>query len=81
MSFCSMDHFVRASRKNLEGLPQDIKETIKRHDEAGTIDSPEFQVAHGNYLKKHVCRLDELPEKLKTAFGWMIRDPTVNKAM
>ncbi|MDF2679321.1 MAG: pip [Brevibacillus sp.] len=48
------DHF-------LAQLPEDVQQTIARHEEQGTTDSKEYQDAMKEYYSRHVCRIDPLP--------------------
>ncbi|MFB5196077.1 proline-specific peptidase family protein [Neobacillus sp. KR4-4] len=52
-------------RRNLEKLPQEIQETIKRCEENGTTDSEDFKKATDKFNKTFVCRLDPYPDWLK----------------
>ena len=44
-------------------LPQDVQETLDKHENAGTTDSDEYTEASKVFLsRRHVSRLDPLPE-------------------
>lgn len=45
----------------LSQLPEEVQQTIAKHEEQGTTDSPEYQEAMKEYYRRHVCRLDPLP--------------------
>ncbi|QRG68093.1 proline iminopeptidase-family hydrolase [Brevibacillus choshinensis] len=45
----------------LAQLPEEVQQTIARHEEQGTTDSPEYQEAMKEYYRRHVCRIDPLP--------------------
>lgn len=45
-------------------LPQDVQETLDRHEKAGTTDSDEYEEASEVFVRRHVSRLDPLPEAL-----------------
>lgn len=45
-------------------LPIEVQETLDRHQRAGTIDSEEYQRAVDEFYRRHVRRLDPLPEAL-----------------
>jgi L-proline amide hydrolase len=62
-------------------LPPDIEETLRRHEEAGTTDDPEYAAACDVFYRRHVCRLDPWPEEVVEAFAWIERDPTVYHTM
>ena len=43
-------------------LPEDVQQTIARHEQQGTTDSKEYQDAMKQYYARHVCRMEPLPE-------------------
>ncbi|EIN09220.1 hypothetical protein PUNSTDRAFT_44620 [Punctularia strigosozonata HHB-11173 SS5] len=63
------------------GLPQELQDTLRKHEEDGTISPTEYQAAVGAYFQLHVCRLNPMPEELINAFAEMGKDPTVCVAM
>ncbi|HSC48950.1 MAG TPA: proline iminopeptidase-family hydrolase [Gaiellaceae bacterium] len=46
-------------------LPPDVEATLRRHEEAGTTDDPEYQEAELAFYKRHLCRVDPWP-------GWLV---------
>jgi len=65
----------------VEQLPQNLSEVIKRHEEDGTTNSPDYQQALEVFYEKHVCRLDPWPEELIASYTAMGEDPTVYLTM
>ena len=63
----SAKRWVEDAEKLIAELPQGTQETIRKNEEAGTTDSKEYKQAVFEYIKRHVCRLDPWPEKLKEA--------------
>lgn len=63
----SAKRWVEDAEKLIAELPKETKEIIKKHEEAGTTNSKEYQITVFEYIKRHVCRLDPWPEKLKEA--------------
>ncbi|RFU82111.1 proline-specific peptidase [Trichoderma arundinaceum] len=53
-----------ATRRLIDDLPQDIQDTIRKHEANKTYDDPEFQAASMVFYKRHVCRLAEWPQDL-----------------
>ena len=45
-------------------LPQDVQAILDKHEKAGTTDSDEYAEASEVFLRRHVTRLDPLPEAL-----------------
>jgi L-proline amide hydrolase len=71
-----------AEANRLRGeLPGDTDAVLRRHEEAGTTDSPEYEAATMEFYKRHLCRLDEWPEGLTRSFAQMAEDPTVYHTM
>ena len=50
-------------------LPPEVEGTLRRHEEAGTTDSAEYQEATMVFYKRHVCRLDTWPAYVEHALG------------
>src|SRR5439155_25418999 len=42
-------------------LPPEVEETLRRHEEAGTTDDPEYEAASMEFYKRHVCRAEPWP--------------------
>ena len=51
--------------KNLQKLPKEIQETIKKCEESGATNTKEYEEATVEFYKQFVCRLDPYPEFLK----------------
>ena len=62
-------------------LPPEVEATLRRHEEAGTTDDPEYVEACHVFYERHVCRLDPWPPEVVEAFAWIERDPTVYHTM
>jgi L-proline amide hydrolase len=74
------DFLAEANRLRGE-LPPDVEATLKRHEEAGTTDDPEYEEACMVFYRRHLCRLEEWPPELVESFEWITRDPTVYHTM
>ena len=77
----SFPDFVAAANKLRAELPADVEATLRKHEEAGTTDDPEYAAACDVFYRRHVCRLDPWPDDLVEAFSWIDRDPTVYHTM
>jgi L-proline amide hydrolase len=62
-------------------LPPEVAETLNRHEEAGTIDDPEYEEAAMVFYKRHVCRTDPWPDWLVECFSALEANPEVYHAM
>jgi len=74
------DFLAEANRLRSE-LPPEVEATLKRHEEAGTTDDPEYEEAAMVFYRRHLCRLDPWPPELIESFGWIEKDPTVYHTM
>jgi L-proline amide hydrolase len=66
-------------------LPNQVQETLSRHEAGGTTDDPAYQEARKVFDHQHIWRLDPLPEYLQSSLenlqvaefdfdGWDVRD-------
>jgi L-proline amide hydrolase len=77
----SFPDFVSEANRLRKELPPEVEATLRRHEEAGTTDDPEYADACRVFYERHVCRLDPWPAEVDEAFGWIDRDPTVYHTM
>lgn len=77
----SMPGWGVAAAKLIKGMPEDVQEKLKKHEEAGTTDSAEYQEAMGAFYAKHLCRIQPMPEPVQQTFAIMEEDPTVYHTM
>jgi L-proline amide hydrolase len=61
-------------------LPQDVQDTLIRHEQAGTTDSEEYAEATRVFYDRHVCRIP-WPDEVARSFAAIDDDPTVYHAM
>jgi len=59
----SIKFFSQGAVSLVAKLPLEIQENIRRHEAAGTYDSPEYQGALSSFRKKHFCTLDTLSQE------------------
>jgi L-proline amide hydrolase len=62
-------------------LPPGVDETLRRHEEAGSTDSEEYQDAMRVFYDRHVCRVVPWPDELARSFAAIDADPTVYHTM
>jgi proline iminopeptidase len=60
--------WVEDQKDYIAGLPEDIRETILRCEEAGDFDSPDYANAMMAFYQKHLCWLDPWPESILRTF-------------
>ena len=77
----SFPDFLAACNGLRAELPPDVEATLRRHEEAGTTDDPEYVEACNVFYRRHLCRLDPWPDEVVESFTWIERDPTVYHTM
>jgi L-proline amide hydrolase len=61
-------------------LPPVVQQTLKRHEDAGTTDSEDYERAVMVFYERHLCRIP-FPAGLQRSFAQMEADPTVYHTM
>ncbi len=77
----SMDLWVAEANRLREDLPPDVQQTLLRHEDAGTTDSPEYAEAEKVFYDRHVCRVVPNPDEVTRSFDAIAEDPTVYHTM
>jgi proline-specific peptidase len=77
----SMELWVQAAKKLLSKLPEDVQETLLKHERDGTTDSEGYETAMEWYYDRHVCRVKPTPEELVASFAALKEDNTVYLTM
>jgi proline-specific peptidase len=62
-------------------LPNEIQETLKKHEDAGTTDDPAYVSATDVYYRRHLCRLDPWPDCLNRTLEKLGQEPEVYNRM
>jgi L-proline amide hydrolase len=58
-------------------LPEETQRVLDEHEAAGTADSPEYEHAMMEFYRRHVCRLDPMPECVQRTFQKLGKNPDV----
>ncbi len=77
----SFPEFVREAGRLRADLPPEVEATLRRHEDAGSTDDPEYAAACQVFYDRHVCRVVPNPEPVTRAFGAIAEDPTVYHTM
>ena len=77
----SFPDFVTECNRLRQELPPEVEAALRRHEEAGTTEDPEYEEACMVFYRRHLCRLDEWPEELTASFAAIAEDPTVYHTM
>lgn len=76
----SMDMWVSEANKLRQDLPSEIEATLKKHEAAGTTESPEYVAAVDVFYSRHLCRVPQ-PQDVIDSFTQLANDPTVYHTM
>ena len=77
----SMPLWEEVAGELLRGMPEDVQKTLKKHEDAGTTDSKEYEEAVNVFYAKHLCRIQPMPSDAAKSFELMSEDPTVYHTM
>ena len=77
----SMRQWVEEANRLRGELPPEIQETLLKHEAAETTDDPAYEEAMLVYYRRHVCRLDPLPEYVNRTFEKLDQNPEVYHTM
>jgi proline-specific peptidase len=62
-------------------LPPEVEATLRRHEEAGTTEDPEYEEAVMVFYRRHLCRTDPWPDWLVRCFEILDANPEVYRTM
>lgn len=75
-------HDVMAGRERARArLPEDLQLTLRRHEAAGTADSPEYLQAAQIFYERHICRTQPWPDDLMRSLTNMQEGMAIITAM
>ena len=77
----SMTQWVSEANRLRAELPPDVQQTLLSHEAAGTTDSPEYIAAVDVFYRRHVCRVEPMPEYVARAFANLDANPEVYHTM
>ena len=80
-SLADMSQWVSEVNRLRAQLPQEIQETLSKHEAEGTTDDPAYEEATMEFYRRHMCRLDEWPEVVNRAFEYVMKYPQVYNTM
>jgi L-proline amide hydrolase len=77
----SIPLWVAEANRLRADLPQDVQDTLTKHEADGTTSDPAYEAATEVFYRRHLCRLPEWPEALMASFTHMAEDSTVYHTM
>ena len=83
---CSMVLWVEAQAVWKSELPDDVRETIEKHEADGTYEDPEYEGAVMKFYERHLCRAkgegdQKFPKDVMGSLEWLAKDDTVYRTM
>ena len=76
----SMRLWVSEANRLRRDLPEDVQETLTRHEQDGTTSDPEYETAVRVFYDRHLCRVP-WPDCVVRSFAQIGDDPTVYHTM
>jgi L-proline amide hydrolase len=77
----SMELWVTAANDLRAQLPPQAREALDRHEAAGTLTDPEYLAATAEFYRRHVCRVEPVPQDFLDSEAQMEAEPTVYHTM
>jgi L-proline amide hydrolase len=77
----NMHTWVSEANRLRRELPAEVQATLLKHEEAGTINDPEYIAASRVFYDRHVCRVSPWPPEVARTFAIMDEDNTVYRNM
>ena len=77
----SVPRWLKEIHRLRSELPPDVEATLRRHEEAGTTDDPEYEEAVMVFYRRHLCRVEPWPDWLVECFSILDANPEVYHAM
>jgi L-proline amide hydrolase len=77
----SIPQWIAEANRLRRELPQEVEETLRHHEEAGTTNDPAYEEAMQVFYQRHVCRLDPWPEPWERALAKLMANPEVYNTM
>ncbi len=80
-SAASFPDFVSVANELRKELPPGVDDTLRKHEDAGTTDDPEYAAACDVFYRRHLLRIDPWPDPVANSFAQIDADPTVYHTM
>jgi len=77
----SMALWVQGAAQLRAALPAATRAALQRHEADGTVTDPEYLAAAMEFYRRHVCRVDPMPQDFVDTEAQMLADPTVYHTM
>jgi proline-specific peptidase len=80
-SAASTERWIAEANLLRAQLPDEVQQTLQKHEEAGTTDDPAYVTATEVYYRRHLCRLNPWPDSLSRTLEKLGQDPEVYNTM
>jgi L-proline amide hydrolase len=80
-SLASIPRWIAEANRLRKELPQEVEQTLRHHEEAGTTDEVAYEEAMMVFYQRHVCRLDLRPEPWARTLAKLEANPEVYNTM
>jgi L-proline amide hydrolase len=77
----SIPQWIAEANRLRKELPQEVEQTLRHHEEAGTTDEVAYEEAMQVFYQRHVCRLDPQPEPWTRTLAKLMTNPEVYHTM
>jgi L-proline amide hydrolase len=77
----SMELWMAGAAELRAALPADVQDALTRHEEADTVTDPEYLAATDEFYRRHLCRVEPMPQDLVDTITQMEEEPTVYHTM
>jgi L-proline amide hydrolase len=77
----SMQLWVEAAAELRAQLPPQAQSALQRHEADGTVTDPEYLAATQEFYRRHVCRVEPMPQDFADSEAQMEAEPTVYHTM
>jgi proline-specific peptidase len=80
-SAASTERWIAEANLLRSKLPQEVQQTLKKHEEDGTTDDPAYAAATDVYYRRHLCRLHPWPACFNRTLEKLAQNPEVYNTM
>ncbi|WP_210084950.1 proline iminopeptidase-family hydrolase [Mycobacterium sp. OAE908] len=77
----SMELWMAGCAELRAQLPAETQAALDRHEQADTVTDPEYLEATNEFYRRHLCRVDPMPQDLVDTITQMEAEPTVYHTM
>jgi len=77
----NMHDWVKSCNMWRAELPEEVEQTLLKHERDGTYNDPEYKKACDVFYERHLCRTLPWPEAVRMTNVWIDENPTVYHTM